>query len=87
MYALVYDEFDPKKPMKRVISVHKSRKAAEITLAKRQRRLGRKVWECYTRIVWVDGPVHTGDYLKPEAFDTWAPGEEIPEGERISDTD
>ena len=87
MYALIYDEFDPKKPKKRVLSAHKTRNTAEKALLKRQRRLSKRVWECYARIVWVEGRVRTGDYLTPGMFDTWAPGEEIPEGDRVSDGD
>lgn len=87
MYALIYDDFDLKKHEKEVISVHKTRNTAEKALAKRQRKLGKRVWDCYTRIVWVDGRVRTGDYLTPGMFDTWAPGEEIPEGDKVPDGD
>ena len=87
MYALIYDEFDPEKRQKRVISVHKSREMAELALKKRQRKLGKRVWECYTRIVWVDGPVHKGDDITPNSFNTWAPGELIPAGDRVPDGD
>ena len=59
MYALIYDEFDLSKREKKVISVHKSRDTAEKTLEKRQRELGKKVWECNTRIVWVHTQVHS----------------------------
>ena len=51
MYALIYDEYDLAKPRKRVISVHRKRETAEQALAKRQRKLGKRVWECDTRIV------------------------------------
>ena len=87
MYALIYDEFKPSEREKKVISVHKSREAANKALKKRQRELGKRVWECNTRIVWVYDPVHAGDTITPSSFDTWAPGEEIPEGDRISDGD
>jgi len=87
IYALIYDEFDFNKPKKKVISAHKARKTAEKALAKRQRKLGKKVWGCYTRIVWVDGRIRAGDYITPDLFSTWAPGEEIPEGDRIPDGD
>ncbi len=63
MYALIYDEFDPAKREKRVISVHKSRETAENALKKRQRKLSRRAWECYTRIVWVYDWVHEGDTI------------------------
>ena len=46
MYALIYDEFDPSEREKKVISVHKTRGTAEKTLEKRQRKLGKRVWEC-----------------------------------------
>ena len=80
MYALIYDESDPAKREKRVISVHKTRETAEKALKKRQRELDRRVWECYTRIVWVYDRVHEGDTISPNSFDTWAPGEKIPKG-------
>jgi len=81
MYALIYDEFDPAKPEKEVISVHSSREKAEEALAKRMKKLERRVWECYARIVWVRGRVRAGDRIRPGSFDTWAPDEKIPEGE------
>ncbi len=87
MYALIYDKFDPKEREKNVISIHNTRNTAEKALAKRQRKLGKKVWECHTRIVWVKNLVRTGDNITPDLFDTWAPGEEIPEGDRVSDGD
>ena len=63
MYALIYDEFDPAKREKKVISVHKTRETAEKAMIKRQRKLGQKVWESHDRIVWVGNPVHKGDQL------------------------
>lgn len=87
MYALIYDEFDPSEREKKVISVHKTRGTAEKTLEKRQRKLGKRVWECNTRIVWVYDRVRAGDTITPSSFDTWAPGEAIPEGDRVSDGD
>ena len=87
MYALIYDEFNPAQREKKVISAHKTRETAEKALVKRQRKLGKRVWECYTRIVWVDDPVHEGDYITPDHFNTWAPGENIPEGDRVPDGD
>jgi hypothetical protein len=87
MYALIYDEFDPSEPEKKVISVHKTRKNAEKALQQRQHKLGKRVWECYTRIVWAYDPVRTGDRITSKSFDTWAPGEEIPEGDRVPDGD
>ena len=87
MYALIYDEFDVAKREKKVISVHKTRETAEKALKKRQRKLYRRVWECHSRIVWVSNPVHEGDTITPNYFDTWAPGEKIPEGDRVPDGD
>jgi hypothetical protein len=87
VYALIYDKRDPTKRQKKVISLHKTRATAERALAKRMRKLGKRVWECDTRIVWVHKRPHVGDYLKPDAFDTWAPGEEIPYGDKYSDGD
>jgi hypothetical protein len=87
MYALIYDEHDLTKPEKPVISVHHTRHTAEKALEKRQRKLGKRVWECNTRIVWVRVRVRSGDYITPKSFETWAPGEEIPEGDRVSDGD
>lgn len=87
MYALIYDELDPSKRKKKVISVHKTRETAEKALEKRIRKLGKRVWECHTRIVWVHQRPRAGDYLTPEAFDTWAPGEEIPRSDRVPDGD
>ena len=87
MYALIYDEFDPAKREKKVISVHKTRETAEKAMIKRQRKLGQKVWESHARIVWVGNPVHKGDNITPNNFDTWAPGEKIPEGDQVPDGD
>ena len=86
MYALIYDEFDSAR-QKEVISVHKTRETAEQALKKRQRRMGKKIWECHSRIVWVPGPVRKGDTITPNSFDTWAPGEKIPQGDRVPDGD
>jgi hypothetical protein len=87
MYALIYDQFEPAELEKEVISVHKTRKTAENALKKRQEKLGRRVWECNTRIVWVYKRVRAGDKLTAKAFDTWAPGEKIPQGDRVPDGD
>lgn len=87
MFVLIYDEFDTAKREKEVISIHKTREAAEKALKKRRRQLGKRVWECHTRIVWVYDRVHRGDFITPSAFDTWAPGEKIPWGDRVPDGD
>lgn len=87
MYALIYDEKDPDVLLKEVISVHQSRKVAEQALEKRQKKLGKRVWECDTRIVWIKTQARTGDFLTNRQFETWGPEETIPEGELYSDTD
>ena len=46
------------------------------------KKLGRRVWECNTRIVWIKkGRFREGDQISPDAFETWAPDDKIPEGE------
>jgi hypothetical protein len=87
MYALLYDEHRLDRPQKRVISVHDSREAAEVALDERRERLGRKVWECYTRIVWTAKEVNSGDFLGPGEYRAWRSGERVPEGEIYADTD
>jgi hypothetical protein len=87
MYALIYDEYNPAAPMKKVLSVHKSRRTAEIALEKRMRRLGKRVWQCNARIVWVHGRVKARELLNPSSFATWRPGEKIPWGDLFSDAD
>jgi hypothetical protein len=87
MYALIYDEYDLNKPQKAVISVHKTRETAEKALVKRQKKLGRRVWECNTRIVWVNRKVRTGDHVSVPEYSTWRPGEKIPEGEMYPSAD
>jgi len=87
MYALIYDEHQIEKPQKKVISVHNSRETADIALEKRKKKLGRKVWECNTRIVWVERKLAARDFVGPGEYETWRPGEEIPEGETHADSD
>ena len=87
MYALIFDEHDLAKLKKKVISVHRGRATAEKALAKRMRKLGKSVEECNTRIVWVKGKARQGDYLRDSEFETWRPGETIPQGDLYSDTD
>ena len=87
MYALIFDRYDLSKPRKKVISVHRSRANAEKALSKRQKQLGKRVWECDTRIVWVKSKVSAGDFVETADFDTWRPGERIPVGERYPDSD
>ena len=87
MFALIYDTHELDKPLKRVISVHKSRQTAESALEKRMTRLGKTVEECDTRIVWVKRKVQREDVVLDKDFSTWKPGEKIPYGETHSDTD
>lgn len=87
MYALIYDEHQLDQLQKKVISVHENREMAEIALEKRQKELGRRVWECHTRIVWVEKVIEAGSFVGPGEYDTWRPGEPIPEGELYSDSD
>ena len=87
MYALIFDTHDLDKPVKRVISVHKSRKTAERALETRMAHLGKTVEECDTRIVWLKENARPGDGIPETAFSTWRPGETIPYGETHSDTD
>ena len=88
MYALIYDEFDPKKRKKGIISIHDTRRSAEKALEKRQQELGKKVWECNTRIVWIsEDTFREGDQITSDDFETWAPDEEIPASDRVPDGD
>ncbi len=87
MYTLIYDEHNLERPQKKVISVHETRPEADQALEERKEELGRKVWECNTRIVWVEKEIHSGDTVGPGEYDTWRPGEEIPEGEIHGDSD
>ncbi|MFZ0450642.1 MAG: hypothetical protein WAL98_15490 [Desulfatiglandaceae bacterium] len=87
MYALIYDEREPNKKAKEVFSVHETREEAEKALEERQKTLERRVWECHTRIVWVDGTAKKGDFISTSSFSTWRPGEKIPEGELYTDGD
>ena len=87
MYALIYDEHQLDKPQKKVISVHDSREEADVALEERKKELGRKVWECNTRIVWVKRELAARDFVGPGEYDTWRPGEKVPEGETHADSD
>lgn len=87
MYALICDEFEPSKRKKRVISVHKTRTAAEKAQLKLPHKLLKQGRECYTRIVWAYNPIHKGETITPDAFDTWAPGESIPQSDRVAECD
>ena len=87
MYALIYDEFEPSEREKKVISLHQTRETALKALTQRQLQLGKRVWDCHTRIVWLYKKVDTGDTVTPDYFDTWAPDEKIPESEKVPDGD
>jgi hypothetical protein len=87
MYALIYDEHQLEKPEKKIISVHGRRDEAELALEKRKAELGKKVWECHTRIVWIEKEIRAGEVVLPGDYDTWRPGEKIPEGEIFGDSD
>ncbi|MFH1153295.1 MAG: hypothetical protein V1793_05720 [Pseudomonadota bacterium] len=87
MYALIYDEHRPERPQKRVISVHATREESDRALEQRWDTKGKRVWECNARIVWVDKAVKSGDTVGPGEYDTWRPGEAVPQGELIDDCD
>jgi hypothetical protein len=87
MYALIYDEYDLNEPFKKVLSVHRSRETAEKALDARMKKLGKRVWDCNTRIVWIKTRAAAGDLVVGADFDTWRPGEAIPHGERYPDSD
>ena len=87
MYALIYDDHSLDEAYKKVISVDGTRQESEKVLEQRQKELGKRVWECNTRIVWTDKAVSAGDSLKTTEFVTWRVGEDIPEGELNSNTD
>ena len=87
MYALIYDKHDLSKPFKEIISVHRTRDAAENALEKRKHKLGKTVEECNTRIVWLKNKASAGQYVSATDFENWRPGEKVPVGELYSDTD
>ena len=87
MYALIYDDHSLDESYKKVISVTGTREESEKALVQRQKKLGKRVWECNTRIVWTDKAVEAGEMLKTSEFVTWRPGEDIPEGELRSNED
>ena len=85
MYALVYDESVRPQPLKKVISVHKTRRAEEKAMDKRIHKIGKRVWESNTHIVWIEHEVKSGDFVSDRHFFTWRPGKIVPENERYSD--
>ena len=88
MYALIFDEHNLAKPFKEVISVHRTRNGAETALGKHRKSThGKRIWECNLRVVWTRAKIRTGDSVPPRQFETWRPGEPVPEGELRSDGD
>ncbi|MCG6908576.1 MAG: hypothetical protein LJE94_00465 [Deltaproteobacteria bacterium] len=87
MFALIYDELTPGEREKKVLSLHTDRKSAERALVIRRDELGKKILECHTRIVWLRTDATPGETITPNLFDTWAPNEEIPESEKVPDSD
>lgn len=87
MYALIYDEHNLKKPQKKVLSVFDTREDADNALERRKNELGKTVYNCDTRIVWIEKHVKSGDNVGPGEYDTWRPGEKIPSGEMYPDSD
>ena len=87
MYALICDEFEPTHRKKKVLSVHQTRMTAEKAQMELPRKLLQRGSECYTRIVWAYHPIRKGEYITPDDFDTWAPGERIPESDRVPECD
>ena len=80
MYSLIYEDHHIGQTEKKVISVHKTREESDDALLQRQNKLGKKFYECNTRVIWTDKPVAAGDLLKAGEFVTWRLGEDIPEG-------
>ncbi len=64
MYALIYDEHNLDQSQKKVISVHETREESEKALSQRQNELGKRVWDCNTRIVWTDKAVAPVFFLR-----------------------
>lgn len=87
MYALIYDDHDLEHRLKRVTSVHETRAEAEGVLAEHWKTHGKRLEQCNMRVVWIEEQVAAGDSVTPNQFETWRPGEPIPEGELHSDED
>ncbi len=87
MYALIYDDHHLNQARKKVISIHETRQESEKALAERQKKLGKRVYDCNTRIVWTQKDISQGDTIETGEFSTWRPGEKIPDGELNSDSD
>jgi len=63
-------------------SIFKIKHHANKALIQRQNKLGRRVCECNTRIIWTNNAVVADDVLETGEFVTWHPDEDIPEGEK-----
>ena len=87
MFALIYDDHDLAKPRKYVLSLHDTREMAEIALENRKKELGKKIQDCYTRIVWTEARINSGEYISPDQYTDWHPEEVVPFGEMYSDED
>lgn len=87
MYALIFDDHDLDHPLKRVVSVHPTRTDAEDVLAEHWKTHGEHWEQCNLRVVWTEAKVAVGGSITPGQFETWRPGETIPEGELHSDED
>jgi len=85
MFALIYDTRERNKPFKQVLSVHTTREAAQLALEKRMAHLGKRMWACNTRIVWLTENAEPGYGVTEKAFSSWQPGEAVPDGELHSD--
>jgi hypothetical protein len=53
MYAIIFDEHSLEKPLKRIVSIHRTRKGADAALVKHRKTHG-KSKECNMRIVWTE---------------------------------
>jgi hypothetical protein len=78
MFALIYDTHDLKKPFKQVLSVHETRETAQRALEKRLASLGKQMWACDARIVWLTEDAKPGYGVTEQAFSDWQPGEGPP---------
>jgi len=87
MFALIYDPHDMSKPFKQVLSVHKTREAAQQALEKRMARSGKHLWERDARIVWLTENAKPGYGVTENAFSTRQPGESIPYGQTQAERD
>ncbi len=63
MYALIIDDKHLNEFQKKVIGVYGNREETNRALTKRKNELGEIVWECNTRMVWIDKAVNPGDII------------------------